>query len=279
MDPETLNQIRHFCSHFAGHEESFVLIGGSACSCWYADSPTSFRGTRDIDVVIVVEALNREFVDLLVSYLRGNGYASWVRHPHDGPAKRVMYRFVNPANRQAAAQIELLSRSGEIRRIESMQRAVPLKAEGEYTGLSGIVLDDAYYDFIRTQRQTVMGCPVLSLPALVLLKIKAFLNLGAAAAAAAAPPQGSDSAADNCKKHRNDVFFMLATMEPELYATPIPLAPALMEDLSSFTAQFMNDPSAESAVRDSLRRRLGRAFPFSMEILISTLNAMFIPAE
>ena len=53
MDTETLNQIRHFCSHFAGHEESFVLIGGSACSCWYADSPTSFRGTRDIDVVIV----------------------------------------------------------------------------------------------------------------------------------------------------------------------------------------------------------------------------------
>ena len=277
MDPETLNQIHHFCSHFAGHEESFVLIGGSACSCWYADSPTSFRGTRDIDVVIVVEALNREFVDLLVAYLRDNGYASWVRHPQNGPAKRVMYRFVNPANRRAA-QIELLSRSGEIRRIESLQSAVPIKAEGEYTGLSGIVLDDAYYDFIRTQCQTVMGCPVLSLPGLVLLKIKAFLNLGAAVAEAGAP-QGSDSAADNRKKHRNDVFFMLATMEPALYATPISLTPALMDDVRAFAAQFMNDPSAESAVRDSLRRRLGRAFPFSMEMLISTLNAIFSPAE
>ena len=278
MDPETLNQIRHFCSHFAGHEESFVLIGGSACSCWYADSPTSFRGTRDIDVVIVVEALNREFVDLLVAYLRDNGYASWVRHPQNGPAKRVMYRFVNPANRRAAAKIELLSRSGEIRRIESLQSAVPIKAEDEYTGLSGIVLDDAYYDFIRTQCQTVMGCPVLSLPGLVLLKIKAFLNLGAAVAEAGAP-QGGDSAADNRKKHRNDVFFMLATMEPALYATPISLPPALMDDVRAFAAQFMNDPSAESAVRDSLRRRLGRAFPFSMEMLISTLNAIFSPAE
>lgn len=264
MDREITRQIQHFCSHFTGHEESFLLIGGAACSCWYIGETPSFRGTRDLDVVIVVESLKREFVELLVSYLRDNGYAAWERHTLGGAPKRVLYRFVNPANPQAAAQIELLSRSGVIRRVDALQHAAPIKASGEYTGLSGIVLDDAYYDFILTQRRMVLGCPVLSLPGLVMLKIKAFLNLRTAA-----------SGDDSSKKHRNDVFFMLATMDPALYSPSVILDTTLMADVQAFAAQMREDIHAEPAVRDSLRRRLGRSYTFSMEVLLAVLDSMF----
>lgn len=268
MDNAITDRIRHFCSHFAGHEESFLLIGGSACSCWYAGETPTFRGTRDLDVVIVVESLRREFVDLLVSYLRDNGYAAWERHLQGGSSKRVMYRFLNPANPLAATQIELLSRSGEIHRVDALQHAVPIKSAGEYTGLSGIALDNAYYNFILTQRSTAMDCPVLSLPGIVMLKIKAFLNLYAAA-----------SADDRGKKHRNDVFFLLATIDPALYARPIPLAPALMEDVRAFDTLMRQNLQTAAAVRDSLHRRLGRSFAFSIEDLLSVLGSMFSLAE
>jgi hypothetical protein len=45
--------IELFASHFKGFENSYVLIGGSACDLWMQTQGLPFRATKDLDIVIV----------------------------------------------------------------------------------------------------------------------------------------------------------------------------------------------------------------------------------
>ena len=51
-----------FREHFAGHKNAFVLIGGVACHEWLAAQGLAFRATKDMDMVLIVEALDAAFV-------------------------------------------------------------------------------------------------------------------------------------------------------------------------------------------------------------------------
>ena len=56
-----LEQFKAFFSEF---EDNYVIIGGTACEIHeeiYAQTP---RATKDIDVILIVEALSKEFVSL-----------------------------------------------------------------------------------------------------------------------------------------------------------------------------------------------------------------------
>lgn len=51
-----------FKEFFKGFEDNYVIIGGTACEIYedlYAQVP---RATKDIDIILVVEALSAEFV-------------------------------------------------------------------------------------------------------------------------------------------------------------------------------------------------------------------------
>ena len=54
--------LERFRDHFRGLEGSYVLIGGTACDAWMARSGLKFRATRDLDIVLVIEALEPDFV-------------------------------------------------------------------------------------------------------------------------------------------------------------------------------------------------------------------------
>ena len=63
-----------FRNHFAGYEEQYVLIGGAACDIVFESNDASFRATRDLDMVLIVEAdtetrprmvKSRSFTDLI----------------------------------------------------------------------------------------------------------------------------------------------------------------------------------------------------------------------
>lgn len=60
-----------FRNHFAGYEEQYVLIGGAACDIVFESNDASFRATRDLDMVLIVEApllnLEKSFGSLLRS--------------------------------------------------------------------------------------------------------------------------------------------------------------------------------------------------------------------
>lgn len=50
-----------FRRYFAEYEEQYVLIGGAACDIAFECNDTAFRATRDLDMVLIVEALTPEF--------------------------------------------------------------------------------------------------------------------------------------------------------------------------------------------------------------------------
>lgn len=67
--------VQKFRDHFRDFADSFVVIGGVACDEWLRsqDLPP-FRPTRDIDMVLVVEALRLEFVTKFWQFVKAGGY-------------------------------------------------------------------------------------------------------------------------------------------------------------------------------------------------------------
>ena len=53
-----------FQKYFADYEEQYVLIGGAACDILFESNEVNFRATRDLDMVLIVEALTPEFGSL-----------------------------------------------------------------------------------------------------------------------------------------------------------------------------------------------------------------------
>lgn len=50
-----------FRQHFRSSEDAFVIIGGAACDAWLSTRGAQFRLTRDLDIVLIVEAVNDAF--------------------------------------------------------------------------------------------------------------------------------------------------------------------------------------------------------------------------
>lgn len=81
-----------FKAHFAQHTKSFILIGGVACHEWLATQGLEFRATRDIDIVLIVEALDQEFIARFWEFVDAGQYE--IRERATG--KRELYRFSKP---------------------------------------------------------------------------------------------------------------------------------------------------------------------------------------
>ena len=54
-----------FRDRFRAHGDSLVLIGGGACDEWFTRQGLNFRTTRDLDIVLLVEAVDPGFEDPL----------------------------------------------------------------------------------------------------------------------------------------------------------------------------------------------------------------------
>ena len=167
-------QIRYFCDYFSRYQQSYVLIGGAACATWYKDYTPGFRTTRDLDIVLILEQLHPDFVEHFLQFVNQSGYKQWEKYTPSGEAKKVMYRFISPAETNAPEQLELLSRKGNIPSLDESCTVAPVKSKDEYTGLSCIVLDDDYYHFLTQHVNRVNNLSLLSVPALIMLKIRAY---------------------------------------------------------------------------------------------------------
>lgn len=55
--------------YFAGLENQYVVVGGTACSVLFDDAGAEFRATKDIDMVLIVEALTKEFAEKFFQFV------------------------------------------------------------------------------------------------------------------------------------------------------------------------------------------------------------------
>lgn len=81
-----------FREHFAEYRKVFVLIGGVACHEWLSTLGLEFRATKDMDVVLVVEALDQAFVKRFWDFVEAGKYQ--LREKATGG--RELYRFSKP---------------------------------------------------------------------------------------------------------------------------------------------------------------------------------------
>ena len=99
--------LEKFKRHFAGLEDCFVLIGGAACDVWMGENGLEFRTTRDLDLVLIVEALRSEFFRRFWSFVKDGRYESL----QQSGQKPEFYRFRKPGAAEYPFMIELFSRN------------------------------------------------------------------------------------------------------------------------------------------------------------------------
>lgn len=227
--------IDKFREHFAGHKSEYVLIGGGACDLLFNQAGQDFRATKDLDLVLLVEALTPEFGRAFWDFVREGGYEN--RQKSSG--KPQFYRFSKPKDPAFPAMLELFARTDlDLRDEES--GLMPIHIDDEVSSLSAILLDEEYYRLLINNRTSSSGVAVLSVEGLIPFKAKAWLDLSARRADGEAVDEKS------VKKHRNDVC-RLATL---LAGSERPaMSAGIRADMRRFMEAYESDPVDPKALK------------------------------
>ena len=97
-----------FQERFAAYVNQYVLIGGTAASLVMAEAGLEFRATKDLDIVLHVEALTTAFGEAFWKFVEDGGYE--IRQAND-MGKPIFYRFQKPADARYPAMVELFARA------------------------------------------------------------------------------------------------------------------------------------------------------------------------
>ncbi len=100
---------RAFSEHFAAYRAQYVVIGGTATELAMTEAGLRFRGTKDLDIVLVIETLTPEFLAHFWAFIATGGY-EW--QASDGPRPK-RFRFVRATRADYPYMIELFSRQPE----------------------------------------------------------------------------------------------------------------------------------------------------------------------
>ncbi len=209
-----------FREYFAEFQDQYVIIGGTACDIILTDEGFTPRATKDIDLILVVEVLNRDFVSKFWQFIEDGGYEK----KEIGEENRRNYRFTFPANKNFPKQIELSARKAELLDLPKDAHLTPIPTDDDLSNLSGVLMEDDYYAYTMDNSQTRDGLIVANTQALIVLKAKAFLNL------LKKKNDGAHVDSKNISKHKGDVFRLGALLtEEDSYGLPTPLKADLQE--------------------------------------------------
>lgn len=146
--------IDRFREHFRGHAAQFVLIGGVAADAWFTRAGLTFRATKDIDIVLLVEALDDAFLRRTWEFVRAGRYARKERSDE----RRTYYRFSKPADVAFPEVIEFFARAPEGIDGPADQEIVPIPADEDALAsmTAGASSSTSTSDAVRTAGST--GC-------------------------------------------------------------------------------------------------------------------------
>ena len=213
--------IERFKEWFRGYEDHYAIIGGTACDLLMAEEGLDFRGTKDIDLVLIVEAINPEFGRRFWEFVRNAGY----EHRNKSTGQPQFYRFSHPTEAGYPFMIELFSRRVDAITLPEDAVLTPLPLDEDISSLSAILLDDDYYQLLRSGTVVIDGVTVLGAAYLIPFKTRAWLDLTARKA------NGEKVDSKNIRKHKNDVFRLSALLTP---GSQITVNQAVWNDLQAF---------------------------------------------
>lgn len=158
-----------FARYFAGDEARYILIGGVATQLVLGEAGLPARATKDLDVVLCVEALDSAFGSKLWAFVAEGGYA--VRQ--QGEQGRCFYRFAKPANPVFPQMLEFFARAPGHMPLAPGAHLTPVPFEQEVQSLSAILLDADYYAFLHAHTVQLAGLHIVTEQALIALKARA----------------------------------------------------------------------------------------------------------
>ncbi|MBI6552346.1 hypothetical protein [Pseudomonas veronii] len=212
-----------FGQHFSDFRDHYVLIGGVASWLTMDEAGQSFRATKDLDIVLVIEALNADFAGAFWAFIRAGRYAIRQVGGVDGQ-RPVFYRFQNPEDEAYPVQIELFSHAPEGIEFPADATLTPIPTDESVSSLSAILLNTPYYHFVLEGRQSNEVLTFIGADRLIPLKAQAWLDLSARKEA------GEQVDSKNIKKHRNDVLNLSGQLTDE----PIALPKSIQTDMRAF---------------------------------------------
>lgn len=217
-----------FKDHFRSYADRYILIGGAACDLAMREAGLDFRATKDLDIVLCVEALDKKFVAAFWEFIRAGGY----QRKQKAGGGRQYYRFQKPANDEYPFMLELFSRRPDLLDLAEDSDLTPLPAEGDISSPSAILVNDDYYAFIRAGKRDADGISYLGPEHILPLKARAWIDLSNRRTA------GEQIDRNAIKKHVNDVFRLYRIVNPE-FEGEVP--EGIKKDLRMFLARVRTE--------------------------------------
>ncbi len=216
--------IERFAEHFADYQDRYLLIGGAASWLVLDEAGMDPRATKDLDIVLCIEALDREFAAVFWEFIRQGGYEIQER----STGAKLFYRFRKPAQPGYPVMLELFSRKPDALVLGGDAHLTPIPVGEDVSSLSAILLDDEYYGFLHDHKIEISGVSLVSEACLIPLKARAWLDLTKRKQAGEAI-DGRD-----IKKHRTDVLRLYQMIAPgSVIELPEPVRADLAEFLDS----------------------------------------------
>jgi len=220
-----------FKEFFEAYADQYVLIGGTAASLTMEDAGLEFRATKDLDLVLIVEALSAEFGRRFWAFIEAGRYE--IREASQ-TGKPILYRFQKPNDTTYPFMLELFCRTPDGLTLGEGSHLTPIPLAEAVSSLSAILLDDEYYAFILGGRRLMNGLTYVGEDRLIPLKACAWLELNARRA------NGESVDSGNIRKHLNDVLRLSQLLAS---TSSIPISGRIADDMRTFVTAVQGDAS------------------------------------
>ncbi len=194
-----------FREHFRKYADYYVLIGGTACDLAMSEAGLDFRVTKDLDIVLCVETLDKGFLKAFWSFIYDGQY----QLKEKSTGRKQYYRFQKPGTEGYPFMLELFSRVPDALSLADTCYLTPIPTAEDVSSLSAILMSDEYYRFIHTGKKELDGLSYVGPEHLVPLKARAWLDLSDRR------KYGDTVDSKSIKKHRNDVFRLYQVLNPD----------------------------------------------------------------
>lgn len=225
-----IDKIREYLGEY---KSNYVIIGGTAVNLNLSDASIEERSTKDVDIIVICEAMTPEYLSSFWEMIRAGGYSADMVQDQDGEMKRVFYRFEKPEDPSFPACIELFSRSMDDLGAPADMHPIHIVSPGDVPSFSVLLLADDYYRFAVSHAKDFDGVRALDPCSLILLKAKAYVSNFRR------KESGEDVQQDDIDKHKRDVYRMSFFLEGRLTE---PISDSMKEDLRSFIELVKDHP-------------------------------------
>ena len=250
-----LETFRAFFKNFAGN---YVIIGGTACSELLESKDLKPRATKDIDIILIIEALSDGFVRRFWEFIKDGKYKPWC----SASEKAQLYRFTEPKTDNFPLQIELFSRVPDMIQAPEGAHLTPIPVGEELSSFSAILLNDDYYHYAVSHTVVLNDLNFVDRDTIILLKAVAYINNSKRKA------DGEQVRSDDITKHKNDIFRIVSTFtKNDRYEIP----ETLKNDLRTYLEMVEKDGLGTIA----LSKELGLGLEISFDVFASQLRKAF----